>query len=45
MKKVIISGFYVGESSKEIKYEGLKRDGKKFGRGIVYYADGLIYEG
>lgn len=34
-----------GEQKMEVDYEGQKREGKKHGKGVVYYKNGLSYEG
>ena len=35
----------VGDRKMEVKYEGSKREGKRHGKGILFYTNGLSYEG
>lgn len=37
--------FIIGNKKLELKYEGEKRNGVRFGNGILYYSNGLCYEG
>ena len=36
---------FVGDHKTETKYEGAKRDGRRHGRGTLYFSNGLSYEG
>jgi hypothetical protein len=36
---------FVGDQKTEIRYEGAKRDGRRHGRGTLYFSNGLSYEG
>lgn len=37
--------FIVGTRRNELKYEGDKKDNARNGQGILYYSNGLCYEG
>lgn len=37
--------FAVGSRRSELKYEGDKKDGTRNGQGMLYYSNGLSYEG
>jgi hypothetical protein len=41
----MVSSLFVGDRKIEIKYEGAKRDGRRHGRGTLYFSNGLSYEG
>ena len=37
--------FSVGNRRSELKYEGEKKEGGRCGQGMLYYSNGLSYEG
>ena len=37
--------FNVGSRKNELKYEGEKKEGVRWGQGVLYYLNGLCYEG
>lgn len=43
--QLIPNALFVGDKKMEIKYDGGKREGKRHGRGTLYYSNGLSYEG
>ena len=42
IKKYVIWG---GHRSEEIRYEGERRNGQRWGKGRIYYRSGMMYEG